>query len=83
MSNKDRFIKAIDDLFKLEDDWDTYGAPAPTRKIILTTIGIGQLLSSSIEYPEIQPEVDGTVSLYFENKGIKININEIEEDYDF
>lgn len=53
------------DIEKLEDDWDTYGGKAPSSETIKLAKSICEFFPSRFQ-PEIIPESDGSVSLYWD-----------------
>lgn len=57
-----RLVQAFSDLEKLEDDWNTYGAPAPSSETIELARRICSIFPRKLQ-PEISPEVDGSISL--------------------
>lgn len=52
------------DIEILPDDWDTYGSPAPTKATVDLAKRVCSLFPSQFQ-PEILPERDGSVGLYF------------------
>lgn len=70
-----RLVQAFSDMEKLEDDWNTYGAPAPSSENIELARRICSLFPRKLQ-PEISPEVDGSIGLYWDLDLIySININ--------
>ena len=75
-----RLVQAFSDLEKLEDDWNTYGAPAPTGENIKLARRICSIFPRKLQ-PEISPEVDGSIGLYWDLDfiyNINVNAKEIE-----
>jgi hypothetical protein len=69
MTKKD-LMQGFDDMRALEDDWDTYGAKAPSYGVIGTAETIVLLVSKGMkrsmeELFDIMPGLDGEVELYF------------------
>lgn len=60
-----RLVQAFSDMEKLEDDWNTYGAPAPSNENIELARRICSLFPRKLQ-PEISPEVDGSIGLYWD-----------------
>lgn len=73
-----RLVQALSELERLQDDWDTYNAVAPTSKNIELAERICSLFPRKLQ-PEISPEVDGSIGLYWDLDFIyNINVNAAE-----
>ena len=60
-----RLVQALRDLENLEADWDTYGADAPKFENIQIAERVCQYFPRKLQ-PEIAPEPDGTIGLYWD-----------------
>lgn len=69
------------DIQILPNDWDTYGSPAPTQETIDLAKQICSLFPSQFQ-PEIMPEKDGSIGLYWEkeNKTIVVFVEHRTQD---
>ena len=63
-----KIILGLDDMLKLQDDWDSCGSKAPTTRTIEIVRSI-ILKNKSELLPEIYPEQDGSIGLYWETFG--------------
>lgn len=67
MNRKNRNKKAINHISLLYDNWDSYGAKAPSKEDIeLCTQCIAKLAEA--KQPYISPDTDGSISLFWEMK---------------
>lgn len=62
-----RLELGLRDISKLSDDWDTYGAKAPTKETIELAKQVCLNFPEETQ-PEIEPCVDGSIALHWPNK---------------
>lgn len=60
-----RVEKAFQYISVLKDNWDSYGAAAPTSDVIESAKRASSFFPSHLQ-PEIQPEADGSIGLYWD-----------------
>ncbi len=64
-----RLRLGLADIRKLKNDWDTYGAKAPTEDTINKAYEVLDVIPF-LKAPEILPEKDGSIGLYWDEPSI-------------
>jgi hypothetical protein len=77
----DLLSNALNDLYRVPDDWNAYGSPSPTKPAIEISRGILNSLSAERLPPErVLPSADGGVALVFvtdtENRAVIETLND-------
>lgn len=75
----ERLKQAFDYIGMLSDNWDSYGAFAPKEHVISTTKCVAAFFPTYLQ-PEVQPETDGAIGLYWDNEKFSYGMRIIDTD---
>lgn len=76
--NIGKTVEKISELTKLDDNWDSYGALAPTKESCIGSVQLAyELLKERTPIPDVFPVPNGNIQFEWSNFGLDIEI-EIE-----
>ena len=76
--NIDWTVQQISELSKLDDNWDSYGASAPTKEACIGSVQLAyELLKERTPIPDVFPVPNGNIQFEWSSYGLDIEI-EIE-----